>query len=144
MASSPLLTDFFLDKLPLPWGTTLAEADARLANYLQRPPYGGWPNLRLACTWALGLAATSCHLRAPARARPVLQASYELAAPPHYRLTRYRADIGAAWPRARLRATRHWHVAPHRCAGATSAASLSQCASPPARCVSRREDCDDW
>jgi hypothetical protein len=65
MASSPLLTDFFLDKLTLPWGTTLAEADARLANYLQRPPYGGWPNLRLACTRALGRAATSCHRAGP-------------------------------------------------------------------------------
>jgi len=84
MASSPLLTGFFLDELTLPWGTTLAEAAARLAGQPQWPPYGGWPNLRLACTHALGLAANECNLLAPAHARPVLQASYQLAAPPGY------------------------------------------------------------
>lgn len=84
MTSSPLLTGFFLDELTLPWGTTLAEAAARLAGRPQWPPYGGWPNLRLACTHALGLAASECNLRAPAHARPVLQASYQLAAPPGY------------------------------------------------------------
>ena len=84
MASSLLLTGFFLDELLLPWGTTLAEADARLASQPRWPPYGGWPNLRLACTQIVGLAATECNLRAPARARPVLQASYDLAAPPGY------------------------------------------------------------
>ena len=84
MASSPLLTGFFLDELTLPWGTTLAEAAARLAGRPQWPPYGGWPNLRLACTHALGLAASECNLLAPAHARPVLQASYQLAALPGY------------------------------------------------------------
>jgi len=84
MASSLLLPGFFLDELLLPWGTTLAEADDRLAAYSRWPPYGDGPNLRLACSHALGLPATSCTLRAPARARPVLHASYDLAAPPHY------------------------------------------------------------
>ncbi|MFD1874891.1 hypothetical protein [Hymenobacter bucti] len=84
MASSPPLTGFFLDELTLPWGTTLAEAAARLAGRPQWPPYGGWPNLRPACSHVLGLAATGCDLRAPAHARPVLHASYHLAAPPHY------------------------------------------------------------
>lgn len=84
MASSLLLTGFFLDELLLPWGTTLAEADACLATYSRWPPYGDGANLRLACSHALGLPATNCTLRAPARTRPVLRASYDLAAPPHY------------------------------------------------------------
>lgn len=84
MGSSSLLTGFFLDELTLPWGTTLAEADAQLASYPRWSPYGDGPNLRLACSHALGLATTSCTLRAPARARPVLHARYDLAAPPHY------------------------------------------------------------
>jgi hypothetical protein len=79
-----LLTGFFVDELTLPWGTTLAEAAARLAGRPQWPPYGGWPNLRLACSHVLGLAASECNLRAPASARPVLQASYHLVAPPGY------------------------------------------------------------
>ena len=84
MAPYPPLPGFFLDELTLPWGTTLAGAAARLADRPQWPPYGGWPNLRLACTRALGLAASECNLRAPAHARPVLQASYQLVAPPGY------------------------------------------------------------
>ena len=84
MDTSRLLRGFFLDDLTLPWGTTLAQADVSLAGLLQWPPYGGWPNLHLACPHALGLATTSCNLRAPARHRPVLQANYKLAAPSGY------------------------------------------------------------
>ena len=74
-----------LDALALPWGLTLAEATARLQHQPQRPPHGGWPNLRVTCHSVFGLAATEANLRAPALHKPVLQVSYELAAPPQFR-----------------------------------------------------------
>ena len=73
-----------LDALALPWGLTLTEAAERLQTYAQLPPYGGWPNLRVACRSVFGLAATEANLRAPARHKPVMQVSYELAAPPQF------------------------------------------------------------
>ena len=78
-------TPYPLDALALPWGLTLAEAAARLQDHAQRPPYGGWPNLRVACRSVFGLAATEANLRAPALHKPVMQVSYELAAPPQFR-----------------------------------------------------------
>ena len=84
MPTSLLLTRFFLDDVTLPWGTTLAEVAARLAGRPQWPPYGGESNLRPICAHVLGLPAIDCHLRAPAHSRPVLHASYALAAPPSY------------------------------------------------------------
>jgi hypothetical protein len=61
MASAPLLTGFFLDELLLPWSTLLVEADAHLANWPRWLPYGGEPNLRLACTrWAWPRRSAPC------------------------------------------------------------------------------------
>jgi hypothetical protein len=75
-----------LNGLTLPWGLTLTEAAARLGQPPpQLPPRGGWPNLRVACRSVFGLAATEAELRAPALHKPVLQVSYELAAPPQFR-----------------------------------------------------------
>lgn len=70
-----------IDTVAVPWGLSLAEAEARLPDRAWRPPYGGWPNLRGACQAVFGLAATEYNLRAPARHKPVLQVSYELAPP---------------------------------------------------------------
>jgi hypothetical protein len=79
------LASYPLNGLALPWGLTLAEATARLKAQPQLPPFGGWPNLRVACRSVFGLAATEANLRAPALHKPVLQVSYELAAPPQFR-----------------------------------------------------------
>ncbi|MGI4867890.1 MAG: hypothetical protein ACRYFZ_28495 [Janthinobacterium lividum] len=73
-----------VDGLALPWGLTLAETAERLQTRTQLPPYGGWPNLRVACRSVFGLAAIEANLRAPALHKPVLQVSYELAAPPQF------------------------------------------------------------
>lgn len=70
-----------IDAVAVPWGKTLTEAEDLLPGRLWRQPYGGWPNLRGACHSVFGLAATECNLRAPARHKPVLQVSYELAPP---------------------------------------------------------------
>jgi hypothetical protein len=67
----------------LPWGLTLAAAEAALPTATRLPTYGGWPTLRCRCPSAYGLATTACSLRAPGRSKPVLQASYQLAPPPH-------------------------------------------------------------
>ena len=67
----------------LPWGLTLAAAEAALPTAERLPTYGGWPTLRCRCPEAYGLATTECSLRAPGRRKPVLQASYALAPPPH-------------------------------------------------------------
>jgi hypothetical protein len=79
------LISYPLDTLTLPWGLTLAEAAARLQTHAQLPPHGGWPSLRVPCRSVFSLAATEAELRAPARYKPVLQVSYELAAPPQFR-----------------------------------------------------------
>jgi hypothetical protein len=63
------------------WGSTLAEAEALLPGHPWWEVYGGWPNLRGACQSVFGLAATECNLRAPAARKPIMQVSYELAAP---------------------------------------------------------------
>lgn len=84
MAADLLLTGFFLNELTLPWGTTLAEVADRLPDRAQWPPYGAGATLLVACPRVLGLATTGCTLHAPSRHRPVLQASYELVAPPGY------------------------------------------------------------
>ena len=71
-----------LDAHTLPWGLTLTEAAAQLGQPPpQLPPRGGWPSLRVACRSVFGLAITEAELRAPALHKPVLQVSYELAAP---------------------------------------------------------------
>lgn len=45
------------------------------------PPHGGWVNLRFACRSILGIPALLTEIRAPLHDRPVLQQSFELAAP---------------------------------------------------------------
>lgn len=67
----------------LPWGLTLEDAKAALPAAQRLPTYGGWPELRCRCPSAYGLATTECSFRAPGRRKPVLQASYALAPPPH-------------------------------------------------------------
>ncbi|GAB3637995.1 hypothetical protein GCM10027422_35850 [Hymenobacter arcticus] len=67
----------------LPWGLTLEAAKAALPTAQRLPTYGGWPTLRCRCPSAYGLPTTECSLRAPGRRKPVLQASYTLAPPPH-------------------------------------------------------------
>jgi hypothetical protein len=79
------LLTYPLDAHILPWGLTLTEATVRLQAQAQLPPYGGWPNLRVACRSVFGLVATEANLRAPALHKPVMQVSYELAAPPQFR-----------------------------------------------------------
>ncbi|MGI4870254.1 MAG: hypothetical protein ACRYFX_03640 [Janthinobacterium lividum] len=75
-----------VDDLTLPWGKTLTEIASLLQPRALRKPYGGWPNLRVACQSVYGLAAVECNIRAPAWHKPVLQVSYELAAPPEEKL----------------------------------------------------------
>lgn len=82
----PFDADYYpLDTVTIPLGSSLADAEALLPDRTWWPPYGGWPNLRGACPAVFGLAATECNLRAPARHKPVMQVSYELAPPPAHR-----------------------------------------------------------
>lgn len=76
---------FPLDDQLLAWGTTLDEAEQQLTSRPWLTPYGGWPNLRSPCREVLGLPAVECNLRGPARRKPIMQASYELAPPPAHR-----------------------------------------------------------
>ncbi|MDJ0367258.1 hypothetical protein QMK33_19085 [Hymenobacter sp. H14-R3] len=75
---------FLYADLALTWGLTLEATEAALPAAKRLPTYGGWPTLRCRCPSAYGLATTECSLRAPGRRKPVLQASYELAPPPHH------------------------------------------------------------
>ncbi|MCR5890037.1 hypothetical protein LRS06_20120 [Hymenobacter sp. J193] len=78
------LQHYPIDERLIPWGLSLAEVEQRLAPRQWLPAYGGWPNLHGACRSVLGLAAVELNLRAPARHKPVMQVSYELAPPPGY------------------------------------------------------------
>lgn len=79
----PFSPDYFpVDDQLVPWGTSLDEAEQQLAPRPWLTPYGGWPNLRSPCRTVLGLPAIECEMRGPARHKPILQASYELAPPP--------------------------------------------------------------
>ncbi|RTQ51391.1 hypothetical protein EJV47_06185 [Hymenobacter gummosus] len=85
MPSSPAAFDsryFPVDDQPIAWGSTLDEAKAQLEPPGWLPSYGGWPNLRGRCQAVLGLPAVEYNLRAPARHKPIVQVSYELAPPP--------------------------------------------------------------
>lgn len=75
---------FPVDDQLISWGSTLDEAEQQLAPRPWLPPHGGWPNLRSRCQAVLGLPAVECELRGPARHKPILQASYELAPPPNH------------------------------------------------------------
>ncbi|OON69465.1 hypothetical protein [Hymenobacter sp. CRA2] len=85
--SSPLSFDprhFPIDDQLIPWGVSLDEAEALLSPRPWLRPFGGWPNLRCACRAVLGLPAVECNLRGPARRKPVMEVSYELATPPDH------------------------------------------------------------
>ena len=85
---------FPINTVLLSWGATLADAAAQLPGHAWWEPYGGWPNLRGACRSVLGLPATECNLRAPAASKPIMQASYELGAPP---LATWLAAVPEPW-----------------------------------------------
>lgn len=73
-----IIQGFHIENVHITWGTLLKDAKDILSKLPQYPPYGGWSNIRCACSSVFGLKSTMASIRAPFDDRPVMQVSYEL------------------------------------------------------------------
>lgn len=76
---STIIQGFFIEEEHIAWGTLFKDTKDILSKFPQYPPYGGWSNIRCACSEIVGLKSTVADIRAPFDDRPVMQVIYDLA-----------------------------------------------------------------